>query len=113
MDDDEADEDVVAPLEDKARFAAASSSKGKSRRRSSILPAAISKDSLSVSESNAPKEVADRPSLNYDISLCVSLLSLYDFDGDGLISQEDWRRGTRSMNLAVMGDDDDLWEVRR
>ena len=47
----------------------------------------------------------------YDISLCVSLLSMFDFDGDRLVSKDDWRRGARSMNLGVLADDDSLWEI--
>lgn len=45
----------------------------------------------------------------YDLSLCVSLLSMLDFRGDKRVYNEDWRRGTRAMALHAMGEDDDLW----
>ena len=45
----------------------------------------------------------------YDLSLCVSLLSMLDFRGDKRVHREDWRRGTRAMALHAMGEDDGLW----
>ena len=47
----------------------------------------------------------------YDISFCVSLISLFDFAGAGVVTRDDWRRGTRSLKMAAMGEDDTLWDV--
>ena len=45
------------------------------------------------------------------MTTCVSLLSLFDFDGDRLVSQADWRRGTRTLGLLDMSEDEGLWRV--
>ena len=47
----------------------------------------------------------------YDLSLCVSLLSLFDFRGDKRVTRQDWIRGTRALTLHAMGEDDELWKV--
>ena len=46
-----------------------------------------------------------------DLSLCVTLLSLFDFDGDTLVTQDDWKRGAKHLQLEYMGEDDALWSL--
>ena len=50
-------------------------------------------------------------SQEYDLSLCVSLLSLFDFRGDKRVTRQDWTRGTRALTLHAMGEDDKLWDL--
>ena len=69
----------------------------------------------------------------YDIPFCLSLLSLFDFGQSGhvaaasnahpphllttrlgccaQVSREDWRKGTKTLHLATLGEDDKLWEL--
>jgi len=45
------------------------------------------------------------------MAFITSLLSLFDFSGSGHISRDNWRRGTKSLHLGSMGDDDQLWGI--
>ena len=57
-----------------------------------------------------PAPQSSRPH-EYDLSLCVSLLSLFDFRGDKRVTRQDWVRGTRALTLNEMGEDDLLWQT--
>ena len=47
---------------------------------------------------------------SYDLSLCVSLLSMFDFRGDRKVTRQDWVRGTRALTLNMMGEDEKLFK---
>jgi hypothetical protein len=74
------------------------SSQGGSRRKS-----VIAEEGVVVDE--APKQK------NYDISMCLSLLVMFDFQQQGYVTRDDWRKGTAMMMLEDMGEDDLLWET--
>jgi hypothetical protein len=44
-----------------------------------------------------------------DLSLCATLLSLFDFNALGEVSKADWERGTTTLLLGELGKDDVLW----
>ena len=74
------------------------SSQGCSRRKS-----VIAEEGVVVDE--APKQK------NYDIYMCLSLLVMFDFQQQGYVTRDDWRKGTAMMMLEDMGEDDLLWET--
>ena len=45
-----------------------------------------------------------------ELSLCVTLVSLFDFEALGEVSRKDWERGTSTLLLGELGKDQDLWE---
>ena len=50
-------------------------------------------------------------SKGYDVSFCLSLLPLFDFQQQGRVTREDWRKGAGMMMLEEMGDDEPLWQL--
>ena len=44
-----------------------------------------------------------------DLSLCATLLSLFDFTASGSVSRLDWERGLSTLLLGGLMDDHDLW----
>ena len=45
----------------------------------------------------------------HDLSLCATLISLFDFGASGEVSRSDWERGTSTLLLGGLGKDDTLW----
>ena len=45
-----------------------------------------------------------------DVSLCVTLVSLFDFSAKGQVSKTDWERGTSTLLLGELGKDGSLWD---
>ena len=45
-----------------------------------------------------------------DLSLCATLISLFDFNALGEVSLKDWERGTSTLLLGELGKDADLWQ---
>ena len=70
---------------------------GSSRRKSMIAEDDVLEE--------APKQK------NYDISMALSLLVMFDFQQQGYVTRDDWRKGTAMMMLEDMGEDDLLWET--
>ena len=74
------------------------------RRRS--MPARVSRESLAPAEPAAP-DPAQRRS---DLSLCATLLSLFDFSAQGFVTRGDWDRGLSTLLLGGLSEDEGLWQ---
>jgi hypothetical protein len=44
-----------------------------------------------------------------DLSLCATLLSLFDFSAQGHVTRADWERGLSTLLLGGLSEDEDLW----
>eukprot|EP00966_Prymnesium_polylepis_P225702 5220867-Prymnesium_polylepis.1 len=44
-----------------------------------------------------------------DLSLCVGLVSMFDFDEKGSVTRDDWKRGMKGLNMEELGEDGGLW----
>ena len=54
--------------------------------------------------------VAPEPSQNKsDLSLCATLLSLFDFSAHGEVTRLDWERGLGTLLLGGYAEDQNLW----
>ena len=53
--------------------------------------------------------LVNMPKSHSDLSLCATLLSLFDFNALGEVSKADWERGTTTLLLGELGKDDVLW----
>ena len=61
-------------------------------------------------EKLADAYVAPKPThKKSDLSLCATLLSLFDFTASGSVSRLDWERGLSTLLLGGLMDDHDLW----
>ena len=49
--------------------------------------------------------LAPQPSKRSDLSLCVTLLSLFDFGAQGQVTRADWERGLLRASGEQKGDD--------
>ena len=63
----------------------------------------VGKDSPDPSGGKQPKQQMS------DLTLCLSLCSLFDFDKSGRIGQEDWQRGMTTLMLEELGFDQKIW----
>ena len=44
-----------------------------------------------------------------DLSLCATLLSLFDFGAHGYVTRKDWDRGLSTLLLGGLSEDESLW----
>ena len=70
------------------------------------MPARVSRESLAPAEPAAP-DPAQRRS---DLSLCATLLSLFDFSAQGFVTRGDWDRGLSTLLLGGLSEDEGLWQ---
>ena len=55
--------------------------------------------------------IRPEPSVNKsDLSLCATLLSLFDFSAQGHVTRIDWERGLSTLLLGGLSDDEKLWQ---
>ena len=45
-----------------------------------------------------------------ELTVCISLASLFDFDKEGFISQENWQKGMTTLMMEELGLDQKIWE---
>ena len=64
-----------------------------------------------VSRTDSPTDATAPPRKQHtsDLSLCMSLCSLFDFNKDGLITQEDWQAGMSTLMMGDLANDPRMW----
>ena len=45
-----------------------------------------------------------------ELTVCISLASLFDFEKTGFISQENWQKGMTTLMMEELGLDPKIWE---
>ena len=63
-------------------------------------------DFSSVDEYRRPEPTHSRS----DLSLCATLLSLFDFGAQGYVTRKDWDRGLSTLLLGGLSEDESLWK---
>ena len=75
---------------------------------------AMSEQAGAPSHRPAPPPPRKKPSgggQRFDLTTCATLMSCFDFGHRGYVDREDWRKGTYMLQLAEMGEDDELWAM--
>ena len=57
-----------------------------------------------------PRRAPDPAQRRSDLSLCVTLLSLFDFSAQGCVTRDDWTRGLSTLLLGGLSEDEGLWQ---
>ena len=72
-----------------------------------VLPYAKDKGSPSPTDATSEgKQTKD----GVDMSVCMSLLTLFDFEKPGRVTKEDWVTGMRVLQLHALAENDAVWK---